>query len=145
MGIANIPSLEQITRAIKADPNVRNLSKHAKHYGPQLPRNAVHYVLSKVPIIQWIPHYSPSWLIDDIVAGEIVTQKLSHGVCVLMRTLRSHNRYSPGTSELILCHSRRNSRPLRAGLQLAAHSVLRHNGDVKRYLNFGSLNISVDP
>lgn len=70
-------------RAVKSDQNVRNLGKLASQYGPGLPHQSVHYVLSKFPIIQWLPRYSPSWLLNDIVAGItigvlLVPQSLSY-------------------------------------------------------------------
>ncbi|PQE22125.1 sulfate permease protein [Rutstroemia sp. NJR-2017a BBW] len=34
-----------------------------------LPSGAARYSLQKFPAIQWLPRYSPRWLLDDIIAG----------------------------------------------------------------------------
>jgi len=35
----------------------------------QLPSASARYLLQKAPIIQWLPKYSPRWLINDAIAG----------------------------------------------------------------------------
>jgi sodium-independent sulfate anion transporter 11 len=34
-----------------------------------LPSGAARYSLQKFPVIQWLPRYSPRWLLNDIIAG----------------------------------------------------------------------------
>lgn len=34
-----------------------------------LPAASLRYLLDKVPVVQWIPKYSPSWLINDAISG----------------------------------------------------------------------------
>ena len=36
---------------------------------PKLPDAAGQYLLGKVPIVQWLPRYHPSWLLQDAIAG----------------------------------------------------------------------------
>lgn len=78
-----LPSWGQAVNAVKADHNVRNFVKVAHRQGPGLPRKAVCYLSAKLPIIQWLPRYSPSWLLNDILAGItigvlLVPQSLSY-------------------------------------------------------------------
>jgi solute carrier family 26 (sodium-independent sulfate anion transporter), member 11 len=72
MGFLDLASLEQTRKAIYSDPNVRNFVKFVSRHGPELPRQSVQYALSKIPIIQWLPHYSPKWLMNDILAGSML-------------------------------------------------------------------------
>ena len=55
--------------AVTSDPNYQNFKSKASKHGPHLPRHIASYFLSKIPIIEWIPHYSPQWLFNDILAG----------------------------------------------------------------------------
>ncbi|KAH8647959.1 sulfate transporter 4.1 [Xylariales sp. PMI_506] len=48
-----------------------------------MPMRTAQYLRSKVPIVEWIPSYSPSWLVNDILAGItigvlLVPQSLSY-------------------------------------------------------------------
>lgn len=41
------------------------------------------YLLEKVPVIQWLPQYSPSWIVNDLISGItigvlLVPQSLSY-------------------------------------------------------------------
>ncbi|KAH8597691.1 sulfate permease [Bisporella sp. PMI_857] len=36
---------------------------------PKFPSAAKYYLLDKVPIVQWLPRYHPSWLLTDFIAG----------------------------------------------------------------------------
>jgi sodium-independent sulfate anion transporter 11 len=46
----------------------RGIAKGARGFGP----GAVRYLIAKVPIVQWLPNYSPRWLIADLIAGQSV-------------------------------------------------------------------------
>lgn len=83
MGTFHIPTWKQAVQAVKSDQNVRNLRKLASQYGPELPQQSIQYALSKVPIVQWLPRYSPRWLLNDVLAGItigvlLVPQSLSY-------------------------------------------------------------------
>ena len=45
----------------------------AAHYARTAPKKflpaASQYLLDKVPIVQWLPRYSPTWLMPDAIAG----------------------------------------------------------------------------
>ncbi|KAH9844408.1 SulP family sulfate permease [Teratosphaeria destructans] len=74
---------DQTCHFVKSDPNVRNFLRFAKHHGPNLPRHMTNYLISKLPIVKWLPSYSPVWLFNDILAGItvgvlLVPQSLSY-------------------------------------------------------------------
>jgi sodium-independent sulfate anion transporter 11 len=46
----------------------RGIAKGARGFGP----GAARYLVAKVPIVQWLPSYSPRWLIADLIAGQSV-------------------------------------------------------------------------
>ncbi|KAI2629483.1 sulfate permease [Xylaria nigripes] len=54
---------------LKTDPNL-NRAKHYYEVIPgKLPSATKQYLLDKLPILQWLPRYSPSWLASDFMAG----------------------------------------------------------------------------
>lgn len=54
--------------AVKTDHNIQALGQHmhtiSKHSG-----GTKRYFQAKVPILEWITHYSPQWLGNDLIAG----------------------------------------------------------------------------
>ena len=46
----------------------KGIVKGARGFGP----GAVRYLIAKVPIVQWLPNYSPRWIIADLIAGQSV-------------------------------------------------------------------------
>lgn len=58
-----------IKKQVRADANLL----HARHYARKVRQSAIQfaidYILEKAPIIQWLPHYHPRWIVDDIIAG----------------------------------------------------------------------------
>lgn len=59
-------------RQLRQDENLtragRGIRKGARGFGP----GAARYLFAKVPIVQWLPNYSPRWLIADLIAGQSV-------------------------------------------------------------------------
>lgn len=53
-------------QAVKADYNIQALRQFftTKHPGA-----TKRYLVAKVPIVEWITHYSPRWLGNDLLAG----------------------------------------------------------------------------
>jgi hypothetical protein len=59
----------------------RGIVQGAKGFGP----GAVQYLVNKVPIFQWLPNYSPRWLIADVIAGQSVGMSPMFGHNFLLR------------------------------------------------------------
>ncbi|CZR65479.1 related to sulfate permease SutB [Phialocephala subalpina] len=60
---------EKVLTGLRTDENLRRATQLVRHGGSELPSAAGRYVLQKVPVVQWIPKYSPRWLINDLIAG----------------------------------------------------------------------------
>lgn len=54
---------------VKTDTTTNRIKNFVIEGAPRFPRAAGEYLLDKVPIVQWLPRYQPSWLIQDSVAG----------------------------------------------------------------------------
>ncbi|KAI1331012.1 sulfate permease [Xylariaceae sp. FL0255] len=54
---------------LRTDHNLKRAFRYARLLPKQLPSATKHYLLDKLPIIQWLPSYSPSWLLSDFMAG----------------------------------------------------------------------------
>lgn len=58
----------RLTTAMK-DNNIERV-RRAVHRGvTNLPGASGRYLLQKVPVVQWLPKYSPRWIINDGIAG----------------------------------------------------------------------------
>ncbi|KAJ5908372.1 hypothetical protein N7495_001054 [Penicillium taxi] len=58
-----------LRKAIQEDANISRFVDLTNTHLPRLPRASARYLVAKVPIVQWIPHYSLPWLWNDLVAG----------------------------------------------------------------------------
>ncbi|KAI2616531.1 sulfate transporter 4.1 [Hypoxylon sp. NC1633] len=58
-----------ITEELRTDVTLNRVAKFARTTPRKLPSAAKQYLLDKFPIIQWLPRYSPSWLLQDFMAG----------------------------------------------------------------------------
>ncbi|KAI1209500.1 sulfate transporter 4.1 [Annulohypoxylon truncatum] len=58
-----------VKKEFRTDVTLNRVTKFARTAPPKLPSAARQYLLDKLPIIQWIPRYSPSWLLQDFMAG----------------------------------------------------------------------------
>lgn len=54
---------------VKTDTTTNRVTNFVLKGAPKLPSATVHYLLDKVPIVQWLPRYHPSWLLTDAIAG----------------------------------------------------------------------------
>ncbi|KAH8646482.1 sulfate permease [Tricladium varicosporioides] len=54
---------------VKTDTTTNRVKNFVVEGAPKLPSATAHYLLDKLPIIQWLPHYHPSWLLNDFIAG----------------------------------------------------------------------------
>lgn len=51
------------------DQNLQNGRRHSARAARALPRATGHYIVEKVPVVHWAPHYNPRWLLTDALAG----------------------------------------------------------------------------
>ena len=66
-------ALNRKVEAFKKELRTDTTLNTAVHYARTAPRRflpaASQYLIDKVPIVQWLPRYSPSWLMPDAIAG----------------------------------------------------------------------------
>ncbi|KAI0423950.1 sulfate permease [Xylaria sp. FL1042] len=62
-------NFEALQEELRTDPNLNRVKHYAKVVPEKLPSAAKQYFLDKLPIAQWLPRYSPSWLISDFMGG----------------------------------------------------------------------------
>lgn len=60
---------DRIKSEIQNDENLTRARLGIRKGIRALPSAAAHYVIDKVPIVQWAPRYNPRWLLDDAIAG----------------------------------------------------------------------------
>ncbi|KAI1482466.1 sulfate permease [Daldinia eschscholtzii] len=53
----------------RTDVTLHRVAKFARTAPRHFPSAAKQYLADKLPIIQWLPRYSPSWLLQDFMAG----------------------------------------------------------------------------
>ncbi|KAI4870508.1 sulfate transporter 4.1 [Hypoxylon rubiginosum] len=58
-----------VKEEFRTDVTLNRVAKFARTVPGKLPSASKQYLLDKLPIIQWLPRYSPSWLIQDFMAG----------------------------------------------------------------------------
>lgn len=60
---------ESLREELETDQNIlraKSLTRKAAH---SLPSATGKYMLDKVPILQWLPNYSPTWILSDVISG----------------------------------------------------------------------------
>ncbi|KAI1425489.1 sulfate permease [Xylaria sp. FL1777] len=62
-------NLEALREEIRTDHNLNRVKHYAKVVPEKLPSATKQYLLDKLPIVQWLPRYSPSWLVSDFMGG----------------------------------------------------------------------------
>lgn len=63
------PSIQDVRKTIGEDENIRNLKSFYLSRRTSARSSIARYFSEKVPIIQWLPGYSKSWIINDLIAG----------------------------------------------------------------------------
>lgn len=58
-----------VREELQTDVTLNRVAKFARTTPRKLPSATRQYLLDKLPIIQWLPRYSPPWLIQDFMAG----------------------------------------------------------------------------
>ncbi|KAI0538320.1 sulfate permease [Xylaria digitata] len=62
-------NVEALKKELRTDPNLKRAKRYAQIIPEKLPSATKQYLLDKLPIIQWLPRYSPSWIASDFMAG----------------------------------------------------------------------------
>ncbi|KAI3330419.1 sulfate permease [Ustulina deusta] len=62
-------TFETLREELRTDHNLNRVKKYAEIVPQKLPSAAKQYFLDKLPIAQWLPRYSPSWLVSDFMGG----------------------------------------------------------------------------
>ncbi|KAI0406809.1 sulfate permease [Xylaria palmicola] len=63
------PNVEALKEELRTDHNLIRAKRYSRIIPEKLPSATKQYLLDKLPIIQWLPRYSTSWLVSDFVAG----------------------------------------------------------------------------
>ncbi|KAI1764017.1 sulfate transporter 4.1 [Hypoxylon sp. FL1150] len=58
-----------VKEEFRTDVTLNRVTKFTRAVPGKLPSASKQYLLDKLPIIQWLPRYSPSWAIQDFMAG----------------------------------------------------------------------------
>jgi len=58
-----------IKTSIRIDPNLTRARRGVVRRTKALPSATGRYMIQKAPVVQWLPKYSPRWLINDFIAG----------------------------------------------------------------------------
>jgi sodium-independent sulfate anion transporter 11 len=61
--------VEAFKEVVQTDTTTNRVKNFVIKGFPKLPSATAHYLLDKVPIVQWLPRYHPSWLLTDFIAG----------------------------------------------------------------------------
>lgn len=69
MRLAAKDKIEAFREVVRTDTTTSRTGSFVAQGLPKLPDAAGQYLLDKVPIVQWLPRYQPSWLIQDAIAG----------------------------------------------------------------------------
>jgi sodium-independent sulfate anion transporter 11 len=61
--------LARVKLQVRTDENLLFVRAGTVRAARALPRATLEYAVEKVPIVQWLPRYSPRWILNDLVAG----------------------------------------------------------------------------
>ncbi|KHN94672.1 sulfate permease [Metarhizium album ARSEF 1941] len=61
-----------VATSFRTDPNVSRARSWAGRVSRRLPSATAEYLAEKLPVVQWLPHYNPQWLLGDLIAGVTV-------------------------------------------------------------------------
>ncbi|TWU76293.1 hypothetical protein ED733_005503 [Metarhizium rileyi] len=58
-----------VATSLRTDPNINRVKGWVGPVSRRLPSATAEYLADKLPIVQWLPHYNPQWLLRDLIAG----------------------------------------------------------------------------
>lgn len=62
-------SIGKAKNIVETDVTTNRVRNFVVDGAPKLPRATKYYLLQKIPIVEWLPRYHPSWLISDFISG----------------------------------------------------------------------------
>lgn len=60
---------DRIVKSFQTDPNIDKIRTYSGPIARRIPVAAADYLVEKLPVAQWLPHYHPRWIIQDVIAG----------------------------------------------------------------------------
>ncbi|KAF3016169.1 hypothetical protein E8E14_009754 [Neopestalotiopsis sp. 37M] len=61
--------VDAFRNVVRTDTTTNRVKNFVVDSSPKFPGATKQYLLDKLPIVQWLPRYHPSWLIQDFIAG----------------------------------------------------------------------------
>ncbi|OHW95685.1 sulfate permease [Colletotrichum incanum] len=61
--------VEKAKSDIQTDSTINTVRRKIAAGLPRLPLATGQYLIQKAPIVQWLPHYDPKWVMSDFIAG----------------------------------------------------------------------------
>lgn len=61
--------LESVKTDVQTDVTWNRVGHLASKAAASLPSASAQYLIDKVPIVGWLPRYSPRWIVNDVIAG----------------------------------------------------------------------------
>ena len=61
--------VEDFKEVVRTDTTTNRVKNILVKETPKLPGATARYLVEKVPIVQWLPRYDPSWLLTDFISG----------------------------------------------------------------------------
>jgi sodium-independent sulfate anion transporter 11 len=53
----------------RTDPNINRVKGWVDPVSKRLPSATAEYLVEKLPVLSWLPHYRPKWIIQDFIGG----------------------------------------------------------------------------
>lgn len=67
--MSNMKLINRVQHSFETDVNWDRAHTYAIKGTRAAPRVTAEYIIEKVPIVRWLPHYDWRWIINDVVAG----------------------------------------------------------------------------
>ena len=61
--------VETFKEVVNTDTTTNRVKRILVQEAPKLPAATGEYLIQKIPIVQWLPRYDPSWLLTDCISG----------------------------------------------------------------------------
>lgn len=61
--------VDSVKNDLRTDVTWNKVGRLASHGARAFPSASKQYLLDKVPIVGWLPHYNPRWILNDVIAG----------------------------------------------------------------------------
>lgn len=61
--------VDSVKTDLRTDVTWKKVGHLASSGARSFPSATKQYLVDKVPIVGWLPHYNPRWIINDVIAG----------------------------------------------------------------------------